>query len=200
MTRDERLDRRSVVKAIGGLAVAGVLAGCSGSGGDGGSDGSGGDGGSGDGGEATDTTAESEGTPTDDGSSGDGTSGDGSSDGGSGGASFDGYLDDADNFDGTVVDETGADEVQVAVGSEANGGYFGFDPAAVRVSSGTTVVWEWTGEGGSHNVVDEGGSFSSDLTDESGHTFSQTFDSAGTVKYYCEPHKSLGMKGVVVVE
>ena len=108
------------------------------------------------------------------------------------------YLADTDNYDG-VVDETGSSEVIVAVGSEANGGNFGFGPAAVRVSPGTTVVWEWTGLGSSHNVAEETGSFESELVAEEGHTFSRTFEESGVVRYYCTPHRTMGMKGVVVV-
>ena len=109
------------------------------------------------------------------------------------------YLANADNYDG-VVDGTGTDEVTVTVGTEANGGHFGFGPAAVRVPAGTTVVWKWNGLGSSHNVVAEDGSFESELVAAEGHTFSQTFEAAGTVKYYCTPHRTMGMKGVVVVE
>ncbi|MFB9826103.1 halocyanin domain-containing protein [Halobaculum roseum] len=188
---DRSPDRRTVLRATGLVAAGGLtgLAGCTA--------GSGGDGGSGEG-DSTDTdeptaTPESSG---DDGSSG----GDGTDTGGdSGNASFDGWFDDVDNYDG-VVDETSADEVTVEVGTEANGGYYGFGPAAVRVSTGTTVVWEWTGQGSSHNVAAEDGSFESELVSEEGHTFSHTFDSSGTTKYACTPHKAMGMKGVVVVE
>jgi len=109
------------------------------------------------------------------------------------------YLSNTDNYDG-VVDETGASEVTVTVGSEANGGNFGFDPAAVRVSTGTTVVWEWTGLGSSHNVIAEDGSFESELVTGEGHTFSRTFEESETVEYYCTPHRVMGMKGVLVVE
>ncbi|WP_225335576.1 halocyanin domain-containing protein [Halomicrobium urmianum] len=110
--------------------------------------------------------------------------------------SFDGWFDDVGNYDG-VVDETGSDEVTIEVGAEANGGSYGFGPAAVRVDPGTTVTWEWVA--GSHNVVDEAGNFESELTDEAGFTFSQTFDEAGVVKYACTPHRAMGMKGAVVV-
>jgi len=110
--------------------------------------------------------------------------------------SFDDYLNNVDNYDG-VVDETGNDQVTVEVGTEANGGNFGFGPAAVRVDPGTTVTWEWVA--GSHNVEAEDGSFESELTDETGFTFEQTFEDEGVVKYFCMPHKSMGMKGVVVV-
>lgn len=109
------------------------------------------------------------------------------------------YLATTGNYDG-VVDETGASEVTVTVGTEANGGNFGFGPAAIRVSPGTTVVWEWNGLGRSHNVVDEDGAFESDLSAEEGYTFSQTFEESGVVRYYCTPHRTMGMKGVVIVE
>ena len=184
MSRNGRLDRRSVVKAVGSLTVAGLLAGCSG--GDGGSGGDGEDGGSG--GDATEEPTDTT------------TASDGGSDGGSGGQ-FDGFLDETDNYDGTVVDETGSDEVVIDVGTEANGGNYGFAPPAVRVSTGTTVVWQWTGEGQQHNVVaQEGGDFESELSSEEGFTFEHTFEEATTAKYVCQPHESLGMKGVVVAE
>ncbi|MHB9287065.1 halocyanin domain-containing protein [Halobacteriales archaeon Cl-PHB] len=112
---------------------------------------------------------------------------------------FDGWFDDVDNYDG-VVDRTGEDSVTVQVGSQANGGGFGFGPAAVKVSPGTDLTWEWTGEGGSHDVQAEDGSFKSRMVGEAGHTFTQRFDSKGTTKYFCMPHKAMGMKGAVVVE
>ncbi|WP_237560357.1 halocyanin domain-containing protein [Halolamina sediminis] len=121
------------------------------------------------------------------------------SSGSSGTADFGGWFDGVGNYDG-VVDRTGEDEVTVQVGSQANDGAFGFGPAAISVSSGTTVTWEWTGDGGSHDVQADDGSFASELTDEAGHTFSHTFDNTGTTKYYCMPHKTMGMKGAVVVE
>ena len=174
---DRSLDRRTVLRATGLAAVGGLtgLAGCSGGGGSGG-----------------DTeTAEPTPTPTETQTS--------TETGDSGTASFDGWFDDVDNYDG-VVDETGSDSVTVEVGTEANGGYYGFGPAAIRVSAGTTVTWEWTGQGSSHNVAAEDGSFESELVAEEGHTFEHTFESAGTTKYVCVPHEALGMKGVVVVE
>ena len=113
--------------------------------------------------------------------------------------SFDGWMENVGNYDG-VVDETGSDEVTAAVGAEGNGGPYAFDPAAVRVSSGTTVVWEWTGQGSQHNVAAEGGGFESEYAAEAGFTFEHTFPESGTYTYVCTPHRTLGMKGVVVVE
>jgi halocyanin-like protein len=115
------------------------------------------------------------------------------------GADFDGYLSDVANYDGTVADGTGRDSVTVAVGAQGNGGGFAFDPPAVKVDPGTTVVWEWTGAGGQHNVVENSGAFGSELVVEEGFTYEQSFESEGVVKYYCRPHQTLGMKGVVVV-
>jgi halocyanin-like protein len=110
------------------------------------------------------------------------------------------YLADTDNFDGSLQDETGTDSVSVDVGAPGNGGNFGFAPPAIRVDTGTTVTWVWTGEGNMHNVVHEGGDFESQQTAEEGFEFEHTFDEAGTYRYACTPHAALGMKGAVVVE
>ncbi len=132
---------------------------------------------------------------------GDDSGNDGAADGGGGGEkpSFDGWMEDVDNYD-EVVDKTGSGEVTVVVGSEANGGNFGFEPPVIRIATGTTVTWEWNGLGGQHNVTAENGDFESELTDEEGFTFSETFDETESIKYACTPHKAVGMKGVVIVE
>lgn len=126
--------------------------------------------------------------------------GEGGSGGENGTAEFGGWFSDVSNYDG-VEDRTGQSQVSVAVGTKGNGGNFAFEPPAITVSTGTTVVWEWTGKGGAHNVVDNNGAFrSGDPVDEEGTMFEYTFDQTGTYKYYCAPHKPLGMKGAVVVE
>jgi halocyanin-like protein len=125
----------------------------------------------------------------------------GAQEGGGDGVDFDGWFDDVSNFDG-VVDRRGQSEVTVEVGAEGNDGNFAFGPAAIRVDPGTTVVWEWTGAGGGHNVVAEEGtdySYESELVSEEGFTFEHTFEQEGISKYFCVPHRSLGMKGAVVV-
>jgi halocyanin-like protein len=136
----------------------------------------------------------------DDGDASDGT-GDGSGSGdGDGGAatddSYDAWLDGVPNYDGTPADRTGAESVTVVVGA---GNGLLFDPPAVRVSPGTTVVWEWTGRGGQHNVRAEDGAFESKLFTTEGSTFEWTFESPGVVRYLCVPHQAVGMKGVVDV-
>lgn len=112
---------------------------------------------------------------------------------------FGGWFDDVSNYDG-VADRTDADSVEVTVGAAGNEGNFAFAPAAVTVSAGTTVVWKWNGKGSMHDVVAEDGSFASEVMNSAGETFEHTFDEAGTYKYYCQPHRQMGMKGVVVVE
>ena len=125
----------------------------------------------------------------------DGGGGDG---GGAPEPDYGGYLDDVSNFS-SLQDMRGQDQVTVAVGAEGNTGNFAFGPPAIHVDPGTEVVWEWTGKGSSHNVVHEEGDFESEQTAEAGFTYSYTFESDGMWKYYCQPHKTLGMKGVVVV-
>lgn len=163
------VDRRTVLRGVGSLAVVGSIAGCSTDGGDDGGDG-GSDGGSGDGGSGGFTPPQE---ATD-------------------------YLSDVPNYD-SFEDMTGESSVTISVGAEPNNNW-SYDPPAIRVSSGTAVTWEWTGNGGAHNVIDEDGAFESELVDEEGHTFEYTFDSTGVSRYYCNPHKSAGMKGVVIVE
>jgi halocyanin-like protein len=165
--------RRRVLQVTATTVAAGLLAGCTGGGNGNGNSGNG---------------------------NGDDTPGDSDDSGGDSGGDtpdFDGWFDGVPNYDG-VTDATGESEVTVDVGAGSDG--LTFDPPAVRVDSGTTVLWEWTGNGGAHNVVNDGGNFESDLYSDSGETFENAFDSAGTYKYYCNPHKTMGMKGVVVVE
>ncbi len=148
---------------------------------------------------ASGTAAAQEGNET----SGNETAGNESSGGGGGGEpagppDLGGYLDDANNYDGEVVDATGQSEVTVEVGAGDTGLAFG--PAAVHVDNGATVLFEWTGEGGAHNVVAEDGSFESGSpTASAGVNFEHTFSSDGVYNYYCNPHKASGMLGSIVV-
>ncbi|SFR85060.1 halocyanin domain-containing protein [Halomicrobium zhouii] len=174
---EKTFERRTFMYATG-IAGATLLAGCSG-GGDGGDGGGGSDG-------------------------SDGSDGGDSSDGGDGGErsyldeepDYDGWLDGANNYEQTV-DWTGQDEVTVLVGYDG----LSFDPAAIAISSGTTVTWEWTGEGGSHDVVSQDdGPLDAETASEEGHTYSHTFEESGTFIYSCTPHEAAGMKGAVHVE
>lgn len=192
MTDDSRrtFSRRTALVTLSG--IVGGLAGCSTAGEEGAGDG--GDGGSGGGGETETQTATSTSTPTPTATATPSSENEVPSE-------VTEWLSDVDNYDGTVTDRTGQNEVSVMTGTEGNGDNFAFDPAAIRVETGSTVTWEWTGKGGSHNVVaDSGGDFESDLVDEEGFTFGQTFESSGVITYFCSPHKGLGMKGAIIVE
>ena len=108
-----------------------------------------------------------------------------------------------DWFDGVqgysrTVDARGETEVEVTVGAKNAMGFFAFSPVAVAVSPGTTVTWTWAGKGGAHDVAAEDGSFASDLTDRAGARFGHTFDAPGVYRYFCTPHRGMGMRGAVV--
>lgn len=106
------------------------------------------------------------------------------------------WFSDVDGYDGEV-DRTGKSDVGVEVGA---GDGLSFAPIAIVVDAGTTVTWTWTGKGGRHNVVERDGDFQSEYHDTAEATFEHTFDGSGVFPYYCEPHRSLGMKGGVRVE
>jgi len=101
-------------------------------------------------------------------------------------------------YDGTLTDRTGRDTATIR-GGAGNG--LAFDPVVVLVDAGTEITWEWTGQGGVHNVrvTDGPAEFESTLTDEAGHTFSQTLSEPGNYLYTCAPHQELGMRGVIIV-
>jgi halocyanin-like protein len=108
------------------------------------------------------------------------------------------FMDDVPNYEGTY-DYRGEEEVEVLVG--AGDGGLEFEPAAIMVDPGTTVVWEWTGEGGAHDVVSqEGEELESELVDEEGHTYEHTFEEPGETLYVCTPHEAQGKKGAVAVD
>jgi plastocyanin len=70
-----------------------------------------------------------------------------------------------------------------------------FDPATLNVQPGTTVRWVNNGQH-PHTVTDRDGKFDSgDI--RPGGSFTHTFQTAGTYRYYCKHHK--GMEGTIVV-
>ncbi|MFC6987735.1 halocyanin domain-containing protein [Haloplanus sp. GCM10025708] len=113
----------------------------------------------------------------------------------------------ANNYDGEIVDLRDESDVTIDVGAGDDG--YAYGPSAVAVSAGTEVLWDWTGEGGQHNVEAEpdGQIGESDYEFSSGdpvegadNEYSYTFDESGIALYHCEPHLSLGMKGSIVVD
>jgi len=53
---------------------------------------------------------------------------------------IDDYLSDTGNYDGDVLDYTDESNPTVDVGASGNGGNFAFGPAALAVSTGTTIT------------------------------------------------------------
>jgi len=69
------------------------------------------------------------------------------------------------------------------------------------IEVGDTIIWEWVGDGGSHNVVSTGGpeSFNSGATTNTpGNTFSHTFTLIGDTTFECQPHSG-NMFGTISV-
>jgi plastocyanin len=87
-----------------------------------------------------------------------------------------------------------------------------FEPASLTVPKGTTVTWRNASQT-VHTVTDDqskaankaeaalpSGAQSWDSGDlNPGQTFTQTFDTPGTYRYFCIPHEMLGMTGTIVV-
>lgn len=73
-----------------------------------------------------------------------------------------------------------------------------FVPSTTTVSIGDTVIWinESSGE---HNVVANDGSFKSSML-EKGQSYALVFEKKGQFKYYCQPHRIMGMKGIIEVQ
>jgi halocyanin-like protein len=129
--------------------------------------------------------------------------------GGGGGGSgntvpvFGSYLTGANLYsEENVQDARGQDAVTVSVGGGSDG--LAFDPATIWVQPGTTVTWEWTGEGGGHNVNTNEGPATLDSgspVSEEGATYEYEFteEDAGITTYRCIPHEGQGMKGGVAV-
>jgi halocyanin-like protein len=104
--------------------------------------------------------------------------------------------------DGGFRDARGEGETVVTVGADGNGGTFAFAPANLWIDPGTTVVFEWTSN--THNVVIESqpegaGVPGHEPIEDSGFSFETSFETPGLYEYFCEPHRSLGMKAGIAV-
>lgn len=87
-----------------------------------------------------------------------------------------------------------------------------FSPALLQVPAGSTVTWIWPVGAVGHSVISDGTSpantFASETTVQSGpKTYSVTFSTAGTYRFYCSVHGGpgsggipTGMSGAVVVQ
>ena len=75
-----------------------------------------------------------------------------------------------------------------------------FNPESITINEGDSVNFLWSGELLPHNSVEENGVFDSgDAEEDVDYTYTFDFDQAGTYDFFCEPHQSVGMKGVITV-
>jgi halocyanin-like protein len=110
------------------------------------------------------------------------------------------WLSNANNFDGGAVEKTNTDTVTIQVGVKDGERYLAFDPPVVAISTGTTVQWHWTGNGGAHDVVFVDADVpSSQIHTDSGVYLEYTFERRGSYRYVCKPHEDLGQKGAIIV-
>ncbi|MEN9560937.1 MAG: hypothetical protein RIQ56_210 [Candidatus Parcubacteria bacterium] len=87
-----------------------------------------------------------------------------------------------------------AAQINVSIGDNT------FSAQTVTINPGDTVVWKNNGQR-SHNVIADNGSFGS-ATIAPGGTFTYTFNTPGTFRYYCSFHGApggIGQSGAVVV-
>ena len=100
---------------------------------------------------------------------------------------------------GLNVGSAQAATVEVKLGTDA--GMLAFEPATVNIKAGDTVKFV-NNKLAPHNAVFEGhDEYShSDLAFNPGESWEETFATAGTYDFYCEPHRGAGMVGKVIVE
>lgn len=76
---------------------------------------------------------------------------------------------------------------------------FAFSAPTVTIDRGTSVRWRNT-TATFHTVTPDGHqAFVARQTNAAGQTFETRFDTPGRYRYYCEPHRALGMTGEVIV-
>ena len=65
-----------------------------------------------------------------------------------------------------------------------------FEPASITVLAGTTVTWHWPVGSLQHNVVGDNGTTpdGSGALADGEHTYSFTFSTLGTYRFYCANH------------
>lgn len=84
-----------------------------------------------------------------------------------------------------------------AGGGTVDASNYKFSPKALTITKGSKVTWKWIN--GRHTVTFVKGSFDKALN-KAHPRASRTFRHPGTYRYYCAFHRSLGMKGKIVVQ
>ena len=95
-----------------------------------------------------------------------------------------------------ILDENVSKEHTITV----DGTNLRFYPDSITIDEGDTVKFMWGGEILPHNSVEENGVFDSGEPErEVDYSYTFGFDQAGSYNYFCEPHQSVGMDGVITV-
>ncbi len=100
---------------------------------------------------------------------------------------------------GIGVSSAQASTVEVKLGTDS--GMLAFEPSTITISAGDSVKFV-NNKLAPHNAVFDGHEELShaDLAFAPGESWEQTFATAGTYDFYCEPHRGAGMVGKVVVK
>jgi plastocyanin len=100
---------------------------------------------------------------------------------------------------GMGVASASAATVEVKLGSDS--GMLAFEPSTVTIKAGDTVKFV-NNKMAPHNAVFDGHDelSHSDLAFAPGESWEETFSTAGSYDFYCEPHRGAGMVGKVIVE
>ncbi len=78
-----------------------------------------------------------------------------------------------------------------------------FAPATLQIKAGDEVTWVSDGfhtVTGGDGTPDPNSPIGDNTLAAAGQSVKKKFDTAGTYKYYCTPHLTLGMKGEIVVK
>ncbi len=76
---------------------------------------------------------------------------------------------------------------------------FAFSAPTITIDRGESVRWRNTTRN-FHTVTPDGHqAFGERQTSTAGQTFETRFESTGRYRYFCEPHRSLGMTGEIIV-
>tara|TARA_Y100001970_G_C13570532_1_gene525971 strand:- start:13 stop:363 length:351 start_codon:yes stop_codon:yes gene_type:complete len=100
---------------------------------------------------------------------------------------------------GLGISSVSAATVEVKLGTDA--GMLAFEPNTINISAGDTVKFI-NNKLAPHNAVFDGHEEYShpDLAFAPGESWEETFSTAGTYEFYCEPHRGAGMVGKVIVQ
>ena len=89
--------------------------------------------------------------------------------------------------------DTGDDVTEVTITN------FAFSAPTITIARGETIRWRNT-TSSFHTVTPDGHQvFVERQTNAQGQTFATRFDTPGRYRYYCAPHRALGMTGEIVV-